>query len=105
MIRRWSAPIEMATQAVQRCRGGLGVGLEAVNRLGEQAGGRGLAGAARAAEEVGVADSVEPTAFCRVLDDVLLPDQLLASKDWGRYFRYKDDVDAVATLPARWPGR
>jgi len=48
----------------------------AVDRLGKDAGGRGLATAAWPAEEVGMSDAVAPDGIAQGLDDVFLPHYL-----------------------------
>ena len=57
-----------------------GVVLETIDRFGEHPSRRRLPGAARAAEKVGVGNSIEPNGVLQGADDVLLTDQLIAIK-------------------------
>src|SRR5690606_8359079 len=54
------------------------VGIEAVDRLGQQPGGRRLAGAAWPAEEVSVRDATSRDRVAERVTNVVLPDQLAA---------------------------
>ena len=62
--------------AVLACVAGAqaGVVLETIDRFGEHPSRRRLPGAARAAEKVGVSDSIEPNGVLQGADDVLLTD-------------------------------
>jgi hypothetical protein len=53
------------------------VGVEAIDRLGEEAGGRRLAGAPWAAKEIGVGDTIESDRVAQRPYDVFLPNQIV----------------------------
>ena len=61
----------------QSSHGVVGRPAHAVEALGEDAGDRGLADAAGAAEQVGVGDAVQPDGVAQGLDDVVLADDVL----------------------------
>ena len=90
-----SSPVATLRQTSHSLQG-VGVGpVHAVERLGQDAGGRRLADAAGAGEQIGVADAVAGDRLLQRAGDVLLADQLLerlrpiAASD--------DDVAAVGT--------
>ena len=83
-------PADDGTAAVALAAGFAVVAVGAVERLGQQLGGGGLAGAARPGEQVGVADRARGDRVRQRAGDVLLPDDLL---EGGRpVFAVKRDV-------------
>ncbi len=70
------AGIDRDTGSAMVARPRIRIGIETVDRFGQQTCGRRLAGASRSGEQIRMSDAIEPNRISERADDRLLPDQI-----------------------------